>query len=183
MVEGTRTALTPEVKAMIGVAGEVVECWGAVDREYLRRFSQALMDPDPRYWDEGFARSTLYGGVVAPPIMVSYMAGRRPPREDDPVAQGFCENPRFDGFVGIGGEGSLPAIPTDLSRVLNGGNGMEIYKYPSIGDRVFFQNRYSDITERKGRDGSPFLIVTIETTFRNQNGETLCVTRSSLIRR
>ena len=48
MTQQTESALTPEVQAMIGVSGEVVESWGVVDAEYLRRFTQAVMDPDPR---------------------------------------------------------------------------------------------------------------------------------------
>ena len=76
MTQEIQSALTPEVKAMIGVSGEVVAAWGVVDAEYLRRFTQAVMDPDPRYWDEEFAKSTPYGQIITPPIMVSYMAGR-----------------------------------------------------------------------------------------------------------
>ena len=78
MTQETQSALTPEVKEMIGVTGEVVEAWGVVDAEYLRRFTQAVMDPDPRYWDEEFAKGTRYGQVITPPIMVSYMATRIP---------------------------------------------------------------------------------------------------------
>ena len=183
MTQDGKTALTPEVQAMVGVAGEVVECWGVVDNEYLRRFTQAVMDPDPHYWDNDFAKDSRYGEIIVPPIMVSYMPTRLPPSEGDPVTQAFLENPQYDGFAGIGGEGSLPPLPTPLSRVLNAGNGMEIYKYPSLGDKIHFQNKYAEIQERVGRDGNPFLIVTVETTFRNQNEEVLCKTRASLIRR
>ena len=42
---------------------------------------------------------------------------------------------------------------------------------------------YSDIRERVGRDGKPFLIITRETTFKNQNDAILCITRASTIRR
>ena len=168
---------------MIGVAGDVVECWGVVDREYLRRFSQAVMDPDPRYWDEDFARSTRFGELIVPPIMVSYMPGRLPPSEADPVTQAFEKNSYSDAYGLVKLPGELPPVPTDLVRILNGGNEVELYKYPSIGDKVYLQNRYSDIRERLGRDGNPFLIVTVETTFRNQGGQTLCITRASLIRR
>ena len=177
------TALTPEVKAMIGVTGEQVECWGVVDKEYLRRFTQAVMDPDPRYWDEEFARSTRYGEIITPPIMVSYMPQRLSPSEGDAITEAFQGNPQSDGIGGIRRQGELPPLPSNLVRILNAGNELEIYKYPSIGDRVYFQNKYSDIKERMGRDGSPFLIVTTETTFRDQKGETLCITRASAIRR
>ena len=66
MTQASGSALTPEVQAMIGVEGEVVECWGVVDEEYLRRFTQALMDPDPRYWDTELARTTRYGEIIIP---------------------------------------------------------------------------------------------------------------------
>ena len=183
MTQQTETALTPEVKAMIGVSGETVEAWGDVNEEYLRRFTQALMDPDPRYWDQDFAESTQYGRIIAPPIMVSYMATRIRPDQDDPITRAFDEDPESDGIGRVERPGALPPVPTPLVRVLNAGNELEIYKYPAIGDKLFFQNRYSDIRERSGRDGQAFLIITTETTYKNQDDEVLCITRSSTIRR
>ena len=183
MTQDTKTALTPEVKEMIGVTGDVVECWGLVDKEYLRRFAQALMDPDPRYWDEDFAKSTKYGEIITPPIMVSYMSSRLPPGEEDPVTKAFSENPQSDGIGGVAVLGELPPIPTNLVRVLNAGNELQVFKYPSIGDKIYFHHKYADIRERMGRDGNPFLIVTTETTYRNQKDELLCIASASLIRR
>ena len=183
MTQQAQSALTPEVKAMIRVEGEVVEAWGVVDEEYLRRFTQAVMDPDPRYWDHDFAESTQYGGIITPPIMVSYMASRIRPDQEDPITKAFEEDPMSDGIGRVERPGALPSVPTDLVRVLNAGNELEIYQYPSIGDKVYFQNRYSDIRERVGRDGRPFLIITTETTYKNQKGDLLCVTRASTIRR
>ncbi len=183
MTQQTETALTPEVKAMIGVSGETVEAWGDVNEEYLRRFTQALMDPDPRYWDQDFAKSTQYGRIITPPIMVSYMATRIRPDQDDPITRAFLEDPESDGIGRVERPGALPPVPTPLVRVLNAGNELEIYKYPAIGDKILFQNRYSDIRERSGRDGQAFLIITTETTYKNQDDEVLCITRSSTIRR
>ena len=183
MTQQTESALTPEVKAMIGVSGETVEAWGEVNEEYLRRFTQALMDPDPRYWDQDFAESTQYGRIITPPIMVSYMATRIRPDQDDPITRAFQEDPESDGIGRVERPGALPPVPTPLVRVLNAGNELEIYKYPAIGDKIFFQNRYSDIRERSGRDGQAFLIITTETTYKNQDSEVLCITRSSTIRR
>ena len=68
-------------------------------------------------------------------------------------------------------------------RVNQLNNELELYQYPSIGDKIKFQNRYSDIRERVGRDGKPFLIITRETTYWNQGDEVLCITRASTIRR
>ena len=183
MTQQTQSVLTLEVKAMIGVEGEVVESWGDVNEEYLRRFTQALMDPDPRYWDQDFAKSTQYGEIITPPIMVSYMATRIRPDQEDPISRAFDEDPESDGIGRVERPGALPPVPTSLVRVLNAGNELEIYRYPSIGDKIFFQNRYSDIRERSGRDGQAFLIITTETTYKNQRDEVLCITRSSTIRR
>jgi len=183
MTQQTKSALTSEVRAMVGVSGDVVEAWGVVDAEYLRRFTQAVMDPDPRYWDQEFAESTHYGQIITPPIMVSYMASRIRPDQEDPITRAFKDNPMSDGIGRVVRHGALPPVPTDLVRVLNAGNELEIYQYPSIGDKVYFQNRYSDIRERVGRDGKPFLIITTETTYKNQKGDLLCITRASTIRR
>jgi hypothetical protein len=168
---------------MIGVAGDTVEAWGVVDAEYLRRFTQAVMDPDPMYWDEEYARDSRYGEITTPPIMVSYMASRIRPDQEDPITRAFEENPESDGIGSVERPGELPPVPTSLVRVLNAGNEIEVYKYPSIGDQVFFQNKYSDIRERVGRDGKPFLIITRETKYWNQKNEVLCITRASTIRR
>jgi hypothetical protein len=181
MTQEAKTVLTPEVQAMVGVKGDIVECWGVVDKEYLRRFTQAIMDPDPRYWDEEFAKGTRYGEIIAPPIMVSYLPGRLPPGEEDPITRAFRENPQSDGIGGVRRRGTLPDIPTHLRRRLNAGNEIEVYKYPSLGDKIYYQNSYQNIRERVGRDGNPFLIVTTETRFWNQKGELLCITRQSSI--
>jgi hypothetical protein len=183
MTQQTESALTPEVKAMIGVSGEVVESWGDVDKEYLRRFTQAVMDPDPRYYDEEFASQSKYGEIITPPIMVSYMSSRIPPEQEDAITRAFEDNPVSDGIGSVHRPGELPPVPTNLVRVLNAGNEIEVYAYPSIGDNIFFQNRYSEIRERLGRDGTPFLIITRETRFWNQDDVTLCITRASTIRR
>ena len=65
----SQSALTPEVKAVIGATAEKIEAsfpWG-IEREGLRIFTQAIMDPDPRYWDDEFAKTTKFGGIITPP--------------------------------------------------------------------------------------------------------------------
>ena len=114
MTQETRSALTPEVKAMIGVTGEVVEGWGMVDTEYLRRFTQALMDPDPSYWDEDYAKNSRYGEVITPPIMVSYMSSRIRPDQEDPITKAFNDDPMSDGIGRVDRPGST-TLPVGLS--------------------------------------------------------------------
>lgn len=183
MTSQAGSALSPEVKAMIGKKGNIVETWGVVDREYMRRFTQAVMDPDPRFWDEDWAKTTRFGEVVAPPIMVSYFGQRLAPGSEDPVIRAFLANPSSDGIGGVRQAGELPTIPTKLVRILNAGNDVEVLKYPSLGDKIYFQASYANIVEHVGRDGNPFLVVTMETKYWNQKGEILCITRASSIRR
>lgn len=182
------SALTPEVKAVIGVTAEKIEAgfsWG-IEREGLRVFTQAIMDPDPRYWDDAFAKTTKFGQVITPPIYCTYLGRRARPGSDDPVTAAFAQNPNSDGIGGIKsaeGRGGLPPVPTHLKRILNAGNEIELRQYPKIGDRIFSQAKYADIKERVGKDGSQMLIVTTETVYTNQDGEVLCILRASGIRR
>lgn len=182
------SALTAQVKAVIGATAEKIEAslpWG-IEREGLRIFTQAIMDPDPRYWDDEFAKSTKFGAVITPPIYCTYLGRRTRPGAEDPVTRAFSENPNSDGIGGVRTpetRGGLPDVPTHLKRILNAGNEIEVRQYPRLGDRVFSQAKYSDIKERVGKDGSRMLIVTTETVYTNQNDEVLCILRASSIRR
>jgi acyl dehydratase len=182
------SALTPEVKGVIGATGEKIEAsfaWG-IEREGLRIFTQAIMDPDPRYWDDDFAKKTKFGGIITPPIYCTYLGRRQRPGTEDPVTRAFQENPNSDGIGGVRSpdeKGGLPNVPTSLKRILNAGNEIEVRQYPKLGDRIYSQARYADIKERVGKDGTRMLIVTTENTYTNQNGEVLCILRASQIRR
>ena len=183
------SALTAEVKAVIGATAEKIEAslpWG-IEREGLRIFTQAIMDPDPRYWDDEFAKTTKFGHIITPPIYCTYLGRRTRPGADDPITRAFAENPESDGIGGVRSSesrGGLPDVPTHLKRILNAGNEIELRQYPKLGDRVFSQAKYADIRERVGKDdGASMLIVTTETVYTNQNGEVLCILRASQIRR
>jgi MaoC dehydratase-like protein len=183
----TKSALTDEIRKLIGVTAEKVEAsvW-PIEKEDLRRFTQAIMDPDPRYWDEPFTKKTKFGSIVTPPIYCTYLSRKQKPGTEDPITRAFQENPESDGIGGVDvdrGRGSLPKVPTPLVRILNAGNEIELRKYPTLGDRIYSQAKYADIKERVTRDGTQMLIITIQTTYTDQNGEVLCILRASQIRR
>ena len=97
------SVLTDAVKAVIGATGEKFEAsfdWG-IEREGLRIFTQAIMDPDPRYWDDEFAKTTKFGAVITPPIYCTYIGRRSRPGSEDPVTRAFQENPNSDGIGGV----------------------------------------------------------------------------------
>jgi hypothetical protein len=144
------------------------------------------MDPDPRYWDDEFAKTTKFGHIITPPIYCTYLGRRTRPGADDPITRAFAENPTSDGIGGVRSSesrGGLPSVPTNLKRILNAGNEIELRQYPKLGDRIFSQAKYADIRERVAKDGARMLIVTTETVYTNQNGEVLCILRASQIRR
>jgi len=182
------SVLTDKVKSVIGATGEKIEAsfaWG-IEREGLRIFTQAIMDPDPRYWDDEFAKTTKFGQIITPPIYCTYIGRRARPGADDPVTRAFQENPNSDGIGGVRTpetRGGLPDVPTPLKRILNAGNEIELLQYPKLGDKIYQQSMYSDIKERVGKDGTRFLVVTTQTTYTNQDGAVLCILRASQIRR
>jgi acyl dehydratase len=185
-----KTYLTDEVKAVIGATGEKRQAslW-EIEKEGLRRFTQAIMDPDPRYWDEEFAKTTKFGEIVTPPIYCTYL-NKTPPGTTDPITRAFRNDPESDGIRGLRDDGAdddggLPRVPypPELPATLNGGNEIEVFKYPSVGDTIYAQSEIANIHERVGREGRHMLITTTETTYTNQNDELLCITRATGLRR
>jgi acyl dehydratase len=172
--------VTPEIKALIGRGGEPQTCGEPVERSEVRRFAQAVMDDDPIFWDDAYAKNTRYGEVVAPPLFPLF-AHRRPPGSPDPLASAVTD-PDFDGFVGLLTTG-LPPVPLpNLPRLLNGGNEVEFYQLPKLGDRITARAKYLDIYEKTGRSGTMVFIV-IETRYTNQHDALLMISRLTLIRR
>ena len=186
-----KSFLTDEIKALIGSKSERRQAsLFEIEKEGLRRFTQAIMDPDPRYWDEEFAKSTKFGEIVTPPIYCTYL-NRTAPGTTDPISLAFDADPLSDGIRGVrdastaDDEGGLPRIPypPELPATLNGGNEIEVFKYPTLGDVIYAQSEIANVHERVGRAGRHMLITTTETRYTNQNGDLLCITRATGLRR
>jgi acyl dehydratase len=172
--------ITPEIKALIGLEGEPQIAWELVERSEVRRFAQAVMDDDPIFWNDAYAKNTRYGGVVAPPLFPLFVP-RQPPGSPDPLATAATD-PDFDGFAGLLTTG-LPPIPLpQLPRLLNGGNEVEFYQLPRLGDRITARARYLDIYEKTGRSGTMVFIL-VETRYTNQQDDLLLISRVTYIRR
>jgi hypothetical protein len=164
-VQERESLLTPEVKALIGYETEPVEMYDVVDKEIIRRFVLGIPDQDPRHWDEELAKPR-FGGITTPALMLTYTANRRPPYE--PIGQGMRRS-----------EQSLPPVGrvAKVTRHLHGGDEFELFRYARLGDRIFFNRRYVNIEEKFGRSNEPFLLVTWETRYWNQDDETILVHR------
>ncbi|GGG44160.1 hypothetical protein GCM10010964_34450 [Caldovatus sediminis] len=148
--------ITDAVRALIGLRSDWIEACHPVEASEVRRFFQALMDPNPRYWDAASPAAARYGGPVAPPGFAVH-AFRRPPDEiEDPL--GADGDPEFDGTSRLVRRG-LPRVPVPLRGVLNGGYEYEFFSYPRLGERILCRSAYRDITQREGRSGPMVLIV------------------------
>jgi len=47
-----------------------------VGREKIAEYALAIKNEDPHYLDEAFARTTVYGGIIAPPTFAVVYAGK-----------------------------------------------------------------------------------------------------------
>jgi hypothetical protein len=179
MTQQQGSLMTPEIQALIGQASEVVEMYGEVDKETVRRFIHGIPDQDPRYWDEDLAKPR-YGATTVPPLTVVYAANRKAPWEEDTMDAVM----NADWFSDASGlmlrdEASLPDFRevAGTTRHLHAGDEIELYQYPKLGDRIFYQTKYANIQEKMGRRES-FLLVTKETRYWNQDNRLICIVRT-----
>jgi hypothetical protein len=151
--------ITDEVKAVIGAHNGPILAYHPVEASEVRRFFQAVMDPAPRYWDEAWAKTSRYGGLVAPPAFPP-LAFRRAPNDPDPLDH--MDEPDFDGMVRS--FRGLPPVQVPLPRLLNGGYEYEFYRYARVGERIYRSSTYLDIYQRDGRSG-PMVFVIVADMF------------------
>jgi acyl dehydratase len=121
-----------------------------VERGAIRRFAEAIGDPNPLFNDEQEARH-VFGGMVAPPTFCRTMGSPVPNVTLKNMGENF--------------------------RGLDGGSDWEYFQPIRPGDRITVQSKLVDLRESEGRLG-PMIFTTIETTYTNQFGE-LCVTQRS----
>ncbi len=124
-----------------------------VERGAIRRFADAIGDPNPLFNSEHDARTSRFGGMIAPPT--------------------FCRS------LGM----AIPDIKLDMptARGLDGGSDWEYLVPIRPGDRITVQSKLVDLREAAGRLG-PMVFTTVETTYTNQFGEVCVIQRSTGIR-
>jgi acyl dehydratase len=138
-------------RAAIGVRGPAVS--HRIELGAIRRFVEAIGDRNPLYTDAEYARTTRFGGIIAPPtFLCTLRAG-----------------------------GVMPQL--NFGRVtLNGGNEYEWYRPVRPGDVITAQATLADVRAVDGRSGA-MLILTSEIRYTNQDDELVAIGRSTGIRR
>lgn len=172
-------ALTEHARSLIGASGPLLTAAYPLGEDDLRRFTQAVMNADPIHYDKQVA-TARYGGVVAP-ALYPVQAFRRPAGSPDPFDR-LVEDPEWDGTDVAAGLGGLPPLDLPFSRVLNGGVEAEFHQLARVGDTICAQSSYVDIQEREGRSGA-MVLVTVETTYTNQDAAVLARVRHTVILR
>ena len=141
------SVMTDELRKQIGVEGEplVVE----MEKGMLRKFVDAIGDPNPLWSDEEYAKKTKYGGLTFPPGILAaiMMVGNRPPIE----------------------------IP--LPRGLDGGGEWEFFEPIRPGDTLTIECKIGDLVERQISMGKAIFIYH-DTVWKNQKGQVVATSRT-----
>jgi len=143
--------VTDEVRKQIGNKAEPRTY--EVERGAIRRFAEAIGDPNPLFNREEEARNSRFGGMIAPPTFLRSMMA------------------------------AFPEVKIDLpgNRGLDGGSDWEYFVPIRVGDRITVQTKIADIRESEGRLG-PMVFTTIETSYTNQFGQLCALQRATGIR-
>ncbi len=119
--------VTDEVKKLIGAESQPLTF--EIERGAIRRFAEAIDDPNPLFNDEQAARRTRFGGMIAPPT--------------------------FMRSLGI----EFLEVKVPANRALDGGSEWEYFVPVRPGDRITVVSKVADIRETEGRLGPMVFIV------------------------
>jgi acyl dehydratase len=140
-------------KSEIGKTGAPVTMH--VERGKIREFARAIKDDNPLYFDEALA-TRIAGGILAPPTFT--------------MTVGFWDDgPR------------KPLLTYDVRRLLHGEQEFEYLSPIHAGDVLTATTRVADVYEKQGSRGGTMMFGIIETSFTNQRGETVLLSRSTLV--
>ncbi len=160
--------LPEEVSKLIGKAGDVMVF--EVEKEPIRRFADAVGDPNPLYWDEEYARSSKYGSIIAPPGFISSPWFSRPKSG----APGSSAREELRAALQNAGYTNPGAVDAGIEY--------EFFCPVRAGDTIAFTSSIKEVVEREGKTGKMAFIVT-ETKYTNQNGELVAIARGTGIQR
>jgi uncharacterized OB-fold protein len=107
----------------------------AVNVPMIRRWCEAMGERNPLYLDEDYARTTPYGGIVAPPAMLEVwtMGGYQ--------ADGGREHGNLVGIDELDAAGFTAVVATNLEQ--------EYLRYLRPGDRIRQQVFFEAVSEEK----------------------------------
>ncbi len=126
-----------------------------VEKGLIRRYVDALGDPNPIYVDEEAARAAGYASLVAPPTFPAVLA----------------VNDRFRHSLDLG-----------TRSLLHSEQQIEYGRPIVAGDRLVVRSRVVDVQEKSGPSG-PMDVIVIEAEGRTPEGELSFRSRETLVLR
>lgn len=134
---------------LIGKQSEPVLNW--VERGAVRKFAQAISDPNPLYIDEKTALRSRWGGLIAPPTF--------------PIT--------FD-------YGTIPDLTLPTSGLIHGEQRFHYTRPLRIGERVRCHASLENAYEKQGSRGLlTFLVISRES--HDEEGVAVCTMHAALI--
>lgn len=152
-----------EAREMIGV--ETRREYTVTEKD-IRRFAQAIGDPNPLYRDGDYGKKTRYGSMVSPPLFCHAFAFEDVPPEKLPPDGSPVE----------------ADVPIPAKRMVGGGSVFESYIRFRPGDKVRVRACIKDLYTKQGRSGVLYFIVH-ETCFYNQRDELAAKETATFIKR
>jgi len=137
-----------------------------VTRKDIKRFAQAIGDPNPLYYDEVYARTTRFNTIVAPPLFGQAFAF-----EDVPADHLLPDGSPVEA-----------AVPLPARKLVGGGSVFENYIRFKPGDTIVVASKITDIHTKQGKRGRLYFIVH-ETCFYNQRQELAAKEVTTFIKR
>ena len=149
------SVITQEMKDAVGREGPPSTL--EIDKTSVRMFARSVGHTDPVFYDEEEAKRRGFRSLPAPP--------------------GYLGTRVFDPSQTSAG---MPQRTGPYKRVLNGGTEIEYYDTICAGDVLTSRSKIAGYTETKGSIG-PMLITVSETSYTNQEGKLVAVSRGTSI--
>lgn len=125
----------------------------ALERGAIRRFAEAIGDPNPLWVDEDYAGQTRFKGIVAPPT--------------------FAVSLRV-------GSNAREGLPIDLKKVLHGEMEFEYFRPLRAGETLSCSAEIVDFYIKEGKSGPMSFLIT-ETRGVDEKGELVYKSRSTTV--
>ncbi len=135
-----------------------------VERGAVKRYAEAVDDPNPLYCDVEYGTKSRYGALIAPP--------------------GFFGWAKTVSSAAVEMMGTVFATIFDagLVRILDAGVEYEFFLPVRAGDTLAWYAKFADAKEREGKSGK-MVFLTMEITYINQNGDTVAKRRQTFLAR
>lgn len=129
----------PEIKKSVGREYGKVYAWDNVNAPMIRQWCEVMGIDNPLYIDEEYAKTTEFGGIVAPPAMLQAWCleglnmNNYPPGSTDENPYGVLKQFEEHGFT------SVVAVNSDLA----------FERYVTLNEKLYYTTKVEEISDQK----------------------------------